>query len=194
MKAIRHSKKGFTLIEIAIVLGVFSIIMAGVWMVVTVVSENTRSYEASRQLQAAVQGIRQIEQRITGYTSSAGTEITTRLDTQNAFPPEMRMDQTNGNGNLNNPWTSAGNAVHVYVREATVFGVTFTNLPKKACMTLATKMSGSELSGLQAMVFNGGSAINASNLPRTLIDAAGDCSQSGNTNSIEWRFNLRGGN
>jgi prepilin-type N-terminal cleavage/methylation domain-containing protein len=185
----RNAMKGFTLIEIAIVLGVFSVIMAGIWMVVSVVSENVRNYEANRQLQASVQGIRQIEQRITGYTSSAGTDITTRLDSQGAFPVEMRIAQATGNGNLNHPWAGTGNNVHVYVRATTTFGIAFTNVPKKACIQLVTKLSGGELSGLTELAV-GGTNHTAANLPLNLVQAAAACT-SASANTIEWRFGLR---
>jgi prepilin-type N-terminal cleavage/methylation domain-containing protein len=192
MKPVRDCRKGFTLVEIAIVLGIFALIMAGIWMVVAVVGENTRSYEASRQLQAMVQGIRQIEQRITGYTpTSIGNAITDRLDSQGAFPPEMRM-QASVTNNLNHPWAGDGNAVHVFARSPSEFGIQFTKLPKKACITLATKMSGSELSGLQSLNVNG-NVTNITNLPLTLISATSRCTQNDSTNTIEWRFNLRGG-
>ena len=185
------NEQGFTLIELAIVLGVFAVIVAGIWMVVAVVYENVHQYQANREIQSMVQNIRQLEQRITHFDTSNLSDITATLDTQTAFPIEMRQSEGTANGNLNNPWTTSGNSVHVFSRAATEFGIEFANLPKKSCIQIATKMSGGEISGLTGIGFNGSSPILPTNLPLSVISAATQCT-SPTANKIEWRFTLHG--
>jgi prepilin-type N-terminal cleavage/methylation domain-containing protein len=186
----RPSNTGFTLIEIAIVLGVFAVIMAGIWLVVSVVYENVRGYETNRQLQTIVQNVRQLSQRISGFSSAAGTDVTANYDAQGAFPVEMRLNQQVTNGNLNHPWANTGDAVHMFVRGPTSFGIQITKLPKKACISLVTKLSTGELAGLTAISVNG--AADITSFPIALVDAAVACTQATSSNTVEWKFNLRG--
>jgi prepilin-type N-terminal cleavage/methylation domain-containing protein len=183
--------KGFTLIELAIVLGVFAVIVAGIWMVVAVVYENVHQYQANRQIQTMVQNIRQLQQRITHFDTSNLSELTASLDNQAAFPLEMRVSEGTANGNLNHPWSTSGNAVHVYSRAATEFGIEFTGLPRKVCIQIATKMSGGEITGMTGIGFNGGTPLTLTSLPLTVVGAAVQCTNA-LANSVEWRFTLHG--
>ncbi|MBI3419754.1 MAG: hypothetical protein HY053_06450 [Proteobacteria bacterium] len=160
------------------------------WLVVAVVYENVRQYQANRELQSIVQNVRQLEMRISSFSDSLGTDITATLDNQTAFPVEMRVSEATANGNLNHPWSSSGNTVHLLVEGATSFGIKFTSVPKKSCITLATKLSSGELQGLTSMEV-GGTTVAIANLPINVVQAAGMCTSS-NANTVKWVFNLRG--
>ncbi len=191
MRRSSRSQHGFTLIELAIVLGIFALILSAIWLVVAVVYENVRQYQANHLMQSMVQNIRQLEQRITRFDSSLGVsnrDITVNLDTQGAFPVEMRINEGTANGNLNNPWTTEGNSVHVFVRAATEFGIEFKNMQKKPCIQIATKLSSGELAGLTGISING-TLTSATSLPLNLIQASALCTQD-KTNTVEWRFAL----
>jgi prepilin-type N-terminal cleavage/methylation domain-containing protein len=185
----RRPQQGFTLIELTIVLGVFAVVVAGIWMVVSTTFENTRQYQANRMMQVMVQNIRQLEMRITRFVNLA--DITITLDSQQAFPLEMRRNPGTAEGRLNHPWSSDGDSVHVYARDASTFGIEFSHMPKKPCIQIATKLSGGELSGLTKVKING-SDVAAADLPLTVINAATKCTAATSTNIIEWQFNLRG--
>ncbi len=183
-------RAGFTLIEISIVLGVLAIVMAAIWLVVGTVFENVKHHKAGNEMQQIVQNVRQLTTRISAFSSTSG-DITAAYDNQGAFPVEMRINEANGNGNLNHPWSNAGNAVDLTIEGRTTFGIKFRKLPKKACISLATKLSSGELSGLEAVVINGTSNSGTA-LPLNVVTASTQCTQSTATNTILWKFNLRG--
>lgn len=185
-----NGQAGLTLIESTIVLAIVSVIIAAVWTVSSVVYENARQYQANRQMQSIVQNIRQLYARVNVLTTDG--DVTSTLDAQRAFPVEMRLNQSVASDKLNHPWASqASGSVRVYNRVSAVnnrtFGIVFTNLPKKACIGLATKLTGGELTNLTRVLINGASVTP----PVTVVTGASSCNASGDTNSIEWDFDIR---
>ena len=179
-------RAGLTLIEATIVLAIVSVIIAAVWTVSSVVYENARQYQANRQMQTSVQNIRQLYARVNQLTSLS--DVTATLDAQAAFPVEMRLTQSTGSGVLNHPWASqTGGSVRVFNRTATTFGIVFSNLPKKACIGLATKLTGGEITNLTAVLINGAAATP----PVTIVTGTARCNAAADTNTIEWRFDIR---
>lgn len=185
-------QSGMSLVETAIVLGIVSVIIAAVWMVSSVVYENARQYQANRQLQTTVQNIRQLYTRVNALTNLA--DVTATLDSQKAFPIEMRVDQSSGAGKLNHPWgSSSTGTVLTYNRTASTFGIVFSKLPQKACIGLATKLSGGEISNITGMKVGTGSSPSAvSSLPISVVTAASLCTSTSGDNTIEWDFDIRG--
>ncbi|NDE90963.1 MAG: prepilin-type N-terminal cleavage/methylation domain-containing protein [Alphaproteobacteria bacterium] len=184
-----HNKAGLTLVETTIVLAIVSVIISAVWMVSSVVYENAHQYQANRQLQAIVQNVRQLYARLNALTNLADVTIT--LDAQAAFPIEMRVNQSNAAGLINHPWAStATGSVKIFNRTSTTFGVVFSNLPKKACIGLATKLTGGEITNLSQVIING-TITPSSALPISVVSANLSCT-SPNANSFEWQFNIRG--
>lgn len=191
-----ENQKGLTLVETVVVLGVFAVIIAAVWVVVAVVYDNVRQYQATQQLQTTVQNVRQLYTRIAAFSSPAGTDMTTTFDSQEAFPKEMRLNPGSASGTLNHPWSShASGTVKAYVVDSSTFGIRFNKMPKKACINLATKLSGGEVAGLNAVGFGTGGSItttkSGNQLPLTVIGAGLVCTNSSNDNTVEWQFALR---
>lgn len=189
------ARAGLTLVETVVVLGVFAIIVAAVWVVVGVVYENVHQYQATQQIQTIVQNTRQVYTRISGFSSAAGTSLTATLDAQDVFPKEMRVTPGAATGILNHPWsTRTAGSVSVVVADASTFGVQFNSLPKKACISLATKLSGGELAGLSSVGFGVGGAITSvksgTDIPLTVVGAALACTSTSD-NSVQWNFALR---
>jgi type II secretory pathway pseudopilin PulG len=187
---------GINLIELTIVLGVISLIIGAVWLVASVVYENVRQYNATHNMQTMVQNIRQLYTRISLFpASSVGENLTLTLDRQGAFPSDMRLTQgtneTTADGKINHPWVSdSSGSVIVTAVSTNSFGVRFSSMPKKACISMATKLSGGEITNLTELVINGNS-YPPSQLPLTVVGAAVSCSNAQN-NTLEWRFGLRG--
>lgn len=186
-----NSQAGLTLIEAAIVLAIVSVIIAAVWTVSSVVYENARQYQANRQMQSTVQNIRQLYARVNLLTNLS--DVTCTLDAQAAFPVEMRVNQgtpcSSGTGLLNHPWASAATgSVHVFNRTANTFAVEFTNLPRKACIGLATKLTGGEITNLVSVRVNGA----AVSPPVSIVTSTSSCNiTSSDTNTVEWVFDIR---
>lgn len=190
-----NMQAGLTLVEASIVLAIVSVIIAAVWTVSSVVYENARQYQANRQMQATVQNIRQLYARINAVTTA--TDVTCTLDAQAAFPIEMRVTQgtpcSSGTAKLNHPWASrVDGSVAVVNKLPTAstpsgFTVRFTNLPRKACIGLATKLTGGDITNLFAVRINGASVTP----PVTIVTSTSSCNAPGDTNSIEWDFDIR---
>jgi Tfp pilus assembly protein PilE len=189
-----HNASGLTLVETTIVLAVVSVIVAAVWMVSSVVYENARQYQANRQVQTIVQNVRQLYTRVNAL---AVADVTVTLDRQFAFPVEMRVTQNTtaatADGLLNHPWVSLGTgSVKVYNADSTSFVVVFQGVPKKACIGLATKMTGGEITGIKGFkvgTYTGGAYTGSMSLPVTIVTAATACS--GATNDVSWYFDFR---
>ena len=185
-------QSGLTLIESVIVLGVFGVILAALWLVVGVVYENVRQYNASRQIQTIVNNARQIFSASATLTSS--TDYTARFVAQRVFPSEMLTSNDLTTARPNHPWeTRAGGSVLVRAdtpaggaTTTTDFDVRFTNLPQKACISMLAKTSTSDFSGVTQVWLNGASLA----LPVTLIQADTNC-QAGNANILTWVFPMR---
>ncbi|MDX1921596.1 MAG: type 4 pilus major pilin [Alphaproteobacteria bacterium] len=182
---------GMTLVEATIVLAVASVIIAAVWMVSAVVYENARQYQANRQLQTIVQNVRQLYARVNALTNIA--DVTCTLDAQAAFPVEMRVAQgtpCSTTPALNHPWSSAtAGTVRVFNRTSTTFGIVFSGLPKKACVGLATKLTGGDITNLTAVIINSGTPITGTSLPITIVTSNAACNVTSNT--LEWQFDIR---
>jgi Tfp pilus assembly protein PilE len=187
---------GLTLVETAIVLAVVSVIIAAVWSVSSVVYENARQYQANRQLQSTVQNARQLYTRINGFTAAAGSDLAVTLDKQDAFPKEMRVVQgtacTSAPCALNHPWSSVstGTVTAFVGSTSNSFAIKFSALTKKACVGLATKLSGGDISNLLSIKINSGSYLSGTSLPVGAVGADVACT-SATANSIEWVFDIR---
>jgi prepilin-type N-terminal cleavage/methylation domain-containing protein len=197
--SLRHNRSGMTLIETVIVLGVFAVIIAAVWLVVSVVYENVRQTTATRNLQTVVQNMRQLMVRSPSIDEDGTSTNTQLLDRQGAFPVDMRVNQGdcispsfNNCGRLNHPWatnTTGTVTTNAIGTNSATFYIRFASVPKKACIGLATKLSGGEISNLEGVVING-SSFTGTGLPLTVVSANLACNAGAN-NTIEWRFNIR---
>lgn len=188
------ANEGLSLVEMAIVLGVFSVVIAAIWLVVSVVYENVRQYNATRNLQTIVQNARQLWTRVPRL-SGTPTNYTADFDFQTVFPKEMRTSSGNCTsasdatcGKIQHPWASSDNVTVTYF-DADTFNVTFANLSKKACIGLAVRISGGDITNLEAVVI-GTTTYSGTNLPLTPVTADVACS-SPTANTITWQFNIR---
>ncbi|HVY12847.1 MAG TPA: type 4 pilus major pilin, partial [Alphaproteobacteria bacterium] len=89
----------------------------------------------------------------------------------------------------NNPWSKGGNSVQVFVRGPASFGIQFTNVPQKACATLAVKTTSGHQLGLIKLTINS-QVKTTSDFPLSLITATGLCTS--NVNGLEWEYTLHG--
>lgn len=120
--------RGFTLTELAIVLGVAGIVLAGIWTAASMVYENNRVKTASTEVLQIVNNWRSV------YTSRAmdqgnGTDITP-ISIQNNFIPQEMLRP----GNTTQAFSPWGGQVAVFSYQAynTVF-VAFYSLNQAQC-------------------------------------------------------------
>ena len=182
LKRARTGKRGFNLIEAAIVLGVIGLIIGGIWVAAAAVQNNLRISNSSRNLIQIVQNIRNLY-----YGQSPATAtITTTLISAGSIPADMVNGTT-----IVNAWNGA---VTVELATTDTFDVSFDNVPQGACIDLITKNTNLSTGiGLSRIVVTPGtaSAVTTTTFPILPSAAVTSCANASD-NMIVWRFGLRG--
>ena len=200
----KNAARGFTLIEVAIVLGVFAIIIAGIWMLVGVLYEKAREHNASLQAQTIIRNARQLYGRV-GELSNAPGDYTLTFDQQNIFPQDMKVTNT-ADGKINHPWsTSSSGTVTIFAGyadangEKTQFDIHYASLPKKACVAMINNLPNGQVTGLIYVKINSGACYGTDpsctkQLPIDLTTATTECSVADNmgrgSNDVLFRMSL----
>ena len=188
-------KKGFTLTEIAIVLGIIGLILGAIWTAAAAVYNNQRVAHANTAILQLVQGIRTLY----ANSSSAAGLTTANLITARAVPSDLVNAAGTG---LVGPWPNSTLAVYIPVTNDS-FTIQMTNVPQGACSSLILAVSGNgrdpglfavrsttAIAPIAAAVATT-AAPTASSLasPPTAANAAAACS--GATNPLDFGFSLK---
>jgi prepilin-type N-terminal cleavage/methylation domain-containing protein len=192
---IAAAKRGFTLTEIAIVLGIIGVILGAIWVAASAVYNNMRISAANRELLQIVQGVRALyatsstvdPNGVTLTYIKAGVIPADALDTGIASTAGAAFDPWNGALDIgpaqqNSPDDS--------------FQVTFAGLPSNACISMLTASSGQ---GRDPGMFAAGVAAQGDTpsatqktLPLLASVAQGECTTA--SNSASFWFALRATN
>jgi prepilin-type N-terminal cleavage/methylation domain-containing protein len=209
----RDSKKrGFTLTEIAIVLGIIGLILGAIWVAAAAVYNNLRVSKATTELIRISQGIRGLyatsavaDSTIDMTYSAAGSHAQGAGSTYiqaSIFPSDM----VSGTGpyTIANAWTGDTDVVATLTTGGTLgdsFAVEFDKVPQNACITFIEANTGvGRDSGLFAIdtVKTGALAIKAGGTGGTLtfpVPAATAqtlCTLQQNTINVGFQFKLKG--
>ncbi len=196
----RKNRKGFSLTEMAIVLGVFGLILGGLWATVSLVKERARRDEAVSRVAIAVRNIREfyLGRGFVLTPAGVGTQaaLTSYLLEQGILPAEMIKDRSAGSGHFEAVHEWDGGAFQICsagcfsANSTSEFSVRFRSLPQGACVALATRLSGyGGASGLLKLFVNNNQQAN---LPLTVADAVAACSDpNSSVNNIELVYRLR---
>jgi prepilin-type N-terminal cleavage/methylation domain-containing protein len=132
------SKKGFTLTEIAIVLGIMGLILGAIWVAASGVYANQKEAKANTETLTIAQNLRSLysTQATTGV--AAATDITAQMITAGVFP----ADTVNGAVTVN-PWNGTIGIIAQLPATANTFHVVLTNVPRDACINLLMMVAGS---------------------------------------------------
>jgi prepilin-type N-terminal cleavage/methylation domain-containing protein len=201
----RKNTAGFTLTELAIVMGIMALLLGAIWLAYNAVYTSNNTRLSVQELQAITHNIRNIYAEQGGVTDT-GT-ITQALDQLKAFPLDMRQDQSTAAGILFNPWNQksnngfgnvaidaddcAGNANTTGTPQP-CFGITFFYLPQNACIVLLEQTS-EPGQGLQQINVNGQEIANVGGFPVPEDTAVANCNNSdgSNANDIVWIYSVR---
>jgi prepilin-type N-terminal cleavage/methylation domain-containing protein len=138
-----HSRrrKGFTLTEIAIVLGIISIILAGVWMAAGQVNEKARVTQVQNEMNAVAQNMTSMLQggyganiAIVNPCAAAPTpcNITAPMITAKAIP------QWIGTGtSASTPWNPTGFILSWIAANPRTYRISLYNITRNACLELS---------------------------------------------------------
>jgi len=159
------TRQGYSLTELAIVLGVMAIVLAGIWGVVGYAQEMVKRDLMMEQLTLAVQNTRQYFGGQVRVQAGAST-ITDRLLRAAAIPPEMIRDRAAGALVADHPWGAAapngaliaggGFAIDDNGNGTQELGITIQGLNQNACAWIAKHLvDGAGPPGLRSVQVNG---------------------------------------
>ena len=202
--AAKSKKRGFTLTEIAIVLGIVGLILGAIWVAAAAVYTNIRISNSNRHLLVITQNVRSLFSTSTVTGSASGTDMTTSLIPAGVFPTDL-LPNGSSSTTVNSAWS--GGQIHVYSSTGTAAGDAFTvqfeGIPSQGCINLLTAATGSGRD--PGMIAAGGvanssggalvgsyTANNLSNAQATLsgVAAATACGN-GATTVVAFQFRLR---
>ncbi|MDE2029599.1 MAG: type II secretion system protein [Alphaproteobacteria bacterium] len=187
--------RGFTLIELAIVLGVMGAIIAAVWTAASRATEAQKQNTAVEELQTVAQNIFAIME---GRTFSITGNITSSMISSQAIPSAF-LDPSSPTTKAINPWAGA---LDVYEESPTVFRVSFYDVSYGGCLKVLLEGTACEAghSGCPTKVWTDRAAYSQS--PSATVGWAvmnasvaatlcGRNSYSGGNNSVEFDYSLQ---
>ncbi|GEM_PF-483400 len=136
--------RGFTLTEVAIVMGVVGLILGGIWIAAAAVYTNHRVNTAYTQVMKISQGIRALmatkpQFDCTSVPSMCNVNITLDLKSAGVIPRDMwDPDPTQDWGR--NPW--GGKVKVLSTTMGNGFIVAYTRMPQDGCIQLVSKVAG----------------------------------------------------
>jgi prepilin-type N-terminal cleavage/methylation domain-containing protein len=134
----RQRRRGFTLTEIAIVLGIVGLILGAIWVAAAAVYNNLRIAHANTE-------VLQIAQAIRSLYATTGTDAgmsTDNLICAKAVPADMiNVAGCTGAGTLLDPWAGGATTITPDSDNAG-FVISMSNIPEAACINLLMAVAG----------------------------------------------------
>ncbi len=182
-------RSGFSMVEMAIVLGVSTVILAGIWGIVSSVQENVRIDQASQQVRIVATNVRSLLQGQASVPDLTEAQLTSYLIERGAIPPDMKRPG-GAPYRADHAWGAAGGTDGGFRVSRGAggmsFSINFYGLKASSCINLVPKVaSGMSGSGLTGVVING----SATAVPVPVSSAASLCA--GGSNTAGFQFRLR---
>lgn len=163
-------RRGFTLVEIAMVLAIGIVLIAGALLLYQNASTNSKITEAGTQVANVSQAVRSIYAGQASYNGLANTMIST------ALPRKMVKDATGATlVNAFNGGVAVAAAQPASGLADSAFTVSMSNIPSEGCLALATKDFGRAVIGLKV------NATDAVKITATPAEAKAACTDQNNT-------------
>lgn len=189
-------RQGFTLSELAIVLGIAGIALGGIWTAYSTVSQSNKANQAAQDILQIASNIRSMyvgASQIPAGASFAG------LIAANAIPSNL----VTGPASATNAW---GGIVTVYLPPGGMgnrtFRVAFYSIPNNTCIQIASKLANLDTADgpFQLVTWSGADSqllpnpvVNPTLGPISMATIVTDCTASlivGNASSIEFDFRI----
>jgi hypothetical protein len=161
-------RRGFNLIEAAIVLGVVGLVIGGIWIAAASVTENRKATTMASDFTFIVS---QFKNLYKGFPAPglAATDTVSTLFAAGAFPKGYTL--TGGGSQVT---TSSDSSVSMWV---TGTQINYMGLTKKSCISIV-QAAQRDMSGLDELFFDCCGAIPSSSLPLSPADVISNCEQS----------------
>lgn len=169
---------GFSLVEIAMVLAIVALLVAGVMLFFANANTAQRTNDALQEVSAVNQAVQSL---YSGQPDYAGVTAAVLVNSKQIAQKWVRgtTQMANAFGGAVTVAASAGSGGVAN----TAYTVTFSNVPAAACAKLATTDFGSTMN---SVAVNGGAAT--AGIPLTPVLAGTQCNSS-TSNSVVWVFN-----
>jgi len=194
-----QQEKGFTLTEIAIVLGIIGLILGAIWVAASGVYNNQKVGKANTEILTIAQGIRSLYSTSSTTGDSAGASENGTFFAAGIFPNDMGSSSTT----LVDPWGgSITVTTQTFSTAGDAFGIEFTSVSQAGCIGLLTQIGGQNhepgliyanatatASAKGATSWSTGTSLT---LPITASGAAAACAAGTNANAVQFAFKLKG--
>lgn len=186
----RRTEKGFSLLELSIVLGVVGAVIAGVWSVAVSARQNAKATELQQQTLSLVDNIRNYYsvRALPGAAIAAAT-LTATLRTAGIFPETM-CPANCVSGAITTIYNGYGGTVTAAIPAGTapinLVDVTYTRLDEVGCIRLGSFLS-ARASEYGLVSYTVDSALTTFPIPLTSLDAQCDATN----NTVVASFSLR---
>ncbi len=202
----RRQRRGFSLLEMAIVLGIIGVVLASLWGVISIVHETIKRDEATRQIEMAVQNVRAfyLGKGTVATPAGSGTfsNLTDYLLRQGVLPQDMIRDRAATTLRADNSWGSGGPSGSIGDGTFAVdntdvatsydrFRIELRGLSFSACVALLSRLSGE--SGPKGLLYVEVNGTTEDEMPVSAEEAADLCekSPSGTENKVGFIYRLR---
>lgn len=136
----RKENKGFTLTEIAIVLGIIGVILGAIWVAASGVYANQRVNSANTAVMQIAQGVRALYSTSSNLGTTAVTNLTNPLITANAVPNSL-VNGSDATAYLAGP-LPGGYTVIEANGDGNGFVIAMTGASRSVCISLLTAIGG----------------------------------------------------
>jgi prepilin-type N-terminal cleavage/methylation domain-containing protein len=174
-----NRKRGFTLTEIAIVLGIIGLILGAIWVAAAAVYTNMRVARSNQEVLQVTQAIRSLyaTATVTGGGND-GTLMTKSLVTAGVFPTDS-LNAGAASVYAMSPWTNSyieiftDSQVTSAANTGDAFTVQFSGIPPQGCVNLLVSNTGAGRDpGM--LTANGATMAAAPTVPTALVPAKAD--------------------
>jgi hypothetical protein len=168
-------RRGFNLIEAAIVLGVVGLVIGGIWVAATAVNSNWQNSRTQQQIVQIVANSRSLFNR----QSLPNADVTSALIAAGAIPSDMVQGSV-----ARNLWNGT---ITVSTQDVGRIIVSYSAVPRSNCINLLQRVSANDAQTGLSLILAGACAFGGS---MSLADASTACSAS--TQSISFTYSQFG--
>lgn len=179
-------KRGFNLVEAAIVLGVVGLVIGGIWVAASAVTNNLKITDTKKAILSISQGARNL---FAGHCAPTGN-ITEDLDRAGIIPAATYNPSLY---EITLPWGSAGMAfiLNNGTSCAEELWIELHSLPKAACIDLVSSLSSAMKAEVISIDVAADTGTTFTNMPVSPVDASGACDSNEQSNFIGFHLHLR---
>ena len=134
-----RTRKGFTLTELAIVLGVVGLILGSIWVAAKSVFDANKSKQAIEDISAIAANLRATYMAASSFGATTGDQTTTLMNLGGIFPSNLLVG--NPATAVKNQWNGSVKVIFNPSGNARVFRISYLNTNEDACFRIASQLA-----------------------------------------------------